>query len=139
MSDAIKKAIDTYYQAWNTGEVDLLDEVFAPEAIVHFPPYPDTGLAGFKQYILGMRAGYPDLTVRSEETLFDEDKTSCRYSLQGTFTGRTPMVPIPPTGMKATAIGCSMIRWRDGRAVENWTVGDVLGFLQQSGVIPPMG
>lgn len=134
-----QQAIAKYLEAWNTGNLDALDEVFSPDVIFHAPPYPDMDLAGVKQYIAGMRAGYPDIRVWDEETLFDGDKTSCRYALQGTFTGHTPMAPVPPTGMQASAIGCSLFHWKDGKTVEAWTCGDVLGFLQKSGIIPPMG
>jgi predicted ester cyclase len=138
MKDQIRTAIDTYVRAWNTGEVDLLDDVFAPDAVYHIPPYPDQDRAGLKQYIAAMRAGYPDLEVHEEETLVEGDKTACRIRLEGTFTGQTPMVPVPPTGRWATCLGCSIIYWKDGRAVEAWNAFDILGFLQQSGVIPAL-
>ena len=36
-----QQAIATYLEAWNTGNLDALDEVFVPDVIFHAPPYPD--------------------------------------------------------------------------------------------------
>lgn len=35
MSDAVQEALRKSYVAWNTGDVDLLDEVFAADVTYH--------------------------------------------------------------------------------------------------------
>jgi predicted ester cyclase len=46
---------------------------------------------------------------------------------------------IPATGKRVHFVGCSVYRFLDGKIVEQWEYGDVLGLLQQLGVIPPLG
>jgi predicted ester cyclase len=37
------------------------------------------------------------------------------------------------------SVGCSVYHFRDGKIVEQWEYGDMLGLLQQLGVIPALG
>ena len=46
------------------------------------------------------------------------------------------MLPGPPSGKHATAEGCLILHWRDGKVAETWHFGDWLGWLQRIGVIP---
>jgi predicted ester cyclase len=63
-----------------------------------------------------------------------------RWTLRGIHTGDlvTPM-PLPATGKQVTMTGISIIRFAGGKAVEAWSQGDTLGFLQQLGLIPAPG
>ena len=45
----------------------------------------------------------------------------------------------PITGKQVTAVGIHIHRIRDGKIVETWAMPRYLGFLQQLGVIPPLG
>jgi predicted ester cyclase len=44
---------------------------------------------------------------------------------------------IPPTGKQVTLPGVVIDRIADGQLVESWLQADVLGMLQQLGVIQP--
>lgn len=46
---------------------------------------------------------------------------------------------IPPTGKEVTLKGCIVVHVRDGKIVEEFEYSDYLGFLQQLGVVPPLG
>jgi predicted ester cyclase len=46
---------------------------------------------------------------------------------------------IPPTGKQVTSSAIAICRIADGKIVEEWSQVDLLGMLQQLGVIPPMG
>jgi len=46
---------------------------------------------------------------------------------------------IPATGKRMTTSGISISRYEGGKAVEEWVRWDSLGWLQQLGVIPPLG
>ena len=60
MSDAVQEALRKSYVAWNTGNVDLLDEVFAADVAYHFASFPDMDLAGLKEVVAATRMGQPD-------------------------------------------------------------------------------
>jgi predicted ester cyclase len=46
---------------------------------------------------------------------------------------------IPPTGKEATLTSTDIYRIVDGKIVEQWTEADMLGLMQQLGVIPAPG
>jgi predicted ester cyclase len=50
----------------------------------------------------------------------------------------SPTLSIPPTGKQIKMSGCSVYHWRDNRIFEQWEYSDMLGLLQQLGMIPAM-
>jgi predicted ester cyclase len=46
---------------------------------------------------------------------------------------------IPPTGKKAVVRGFTLNRLEDGRIIDAWDNFDIMGMLQQLGVIPSGG
>ena len=56
-----------------------------------------------------------------------------RLTFTGTHTG--PWMGIPPTGRPVTVKGMALYRLQDGKIVEQWTIGDTLGLLQQLGAV----
>jgi predicted ester cyclase len=46
---------------------------------------------------------------------------------------------IPPTEKSMSVMGITINRIAGGKAVETWTNFDMLGLLQQPGVVPPAG
>lgn len=61
------------------------------------------------------------------------ERTTERGTHQEAFLG------IPPTGQQVTLKAIVIYRIADGKIVERWAQVDTLGFLQQLGVIPPLG
>ncbi len=45
----------------------------------------------------------------------------------------------PPTGNRVTVTGMDMVRVAEGKIVEWWHIEDMLGMLQQLGIVPPPG
>ena len=60
-----------------------------------------------------------------------------RYTFRGTHTGN--FMGIAPTGKQVTQTGITIIRFANGKAVEQWANSDDLGLLQQLGVVPAPG
>jgi ketosteroid isomerase-like protein len=139
VSSSKQKMAQKSYEAWNTGNVDLLDEVCAPNLVYHLPPFPDMDLAGLKEYVTGLRLGFPDFKVWEDEFIDGGETTVTRYTNTATFTGETPAMPFPPTGASSTTTGAVVAAWRGGKMVEVWHFHDMLGDFQQLGIIPPMG
>jgi predicted ester cyclase len=122
------------------GKLDKCGEFYAADVLYHMPPFPDIkGLEGVRQMLGAFNMGFPDFQSTSEEDVIVGNTTIVRWICTGTFTGQTPLMPIPPTGKKATAPVCIFAHWKDGVMSEVWHYGDWLGWLTQFGVIPPMG
>jgi ketosteroid isomerase-like protein len=137
---SIAEAVAKFRDAWNTGNVDILDQVCAPDVVVHMPPFPDMDLGGLKQAILATRTSDSDFNIWEEEQFTEGETTCSRWTCSSTFTNVNPLMPgLEPTGKGQTTSGATIYNWEDGRAVEVWGFTDVLGMLQQQGVLPPLG
>ncbi len=66
--------------------------------------------------------------------------TGTRWTFRGTNTGDivVPM-PLPATGKQVTVSGIAISHLAGNQVVEDWHQADVLGFMQQLGVIPAPG
>ncbi len=62
------------------------------------------------------------------------DKVAARMTSSGTHEGE--FVGIPPTGKRISVQHVHWFRLGDGKVVEQWSVRDDLGQMQQMGVIP---
>jgi len=118
--------------AWNTGDADLLEGIYAPDIVIHSPPYPDIeGLEAYKGYLLAVLKGYPDFQVTVVERIVEGDRQTIRWTWRGTHTG--DLFGIPPTGKEVIGTGCEVQHWVDGKVVELWKYPDELGLMQQLG------
>ena len=123
---------------WNQGKTEVLDEVFAADAVDHnAAPGQPPGREGIKLVNLGFRVAMPDMQLTVDDVVAEDDKVVWRWTAQGTHRGE--LMGIPPTGRRATISGISIDRFADGRIVERWLQMDMLGLLQQLGAIPAPG
>jgi predicted ester cyclase len=44
---------------------------------------------------------------------------------------------MPPTDKKVSFVGVGFLTIRDGKIIEQWSVNDTMGLMQQIGAIPP--
>ena len=125
-------------EVFNAGNLDLVDELVAPEFVNHDAalPEPIVGIEGTKASISGYREAFPDLHIKIEEQIAEGEYVSTRWSARGTHEG--DLIGIAPTGKQATVTGITIDRVADGRLVESWTNWDTLGMLQQLGVVPAL-
>jgi len=123
-------------ELWNKGNYDICDEVFAANCSFHDPSFPINGIAGMKQQARDLRAAQPDLHLDVQDVLADEDLTAARWTCGGTARGE--FRGMPATGKTYVMTGMTIDKWQGDRVVEEWTTYDLLGALQQLGIIPEM-
>lgn len=127
-------------KAWLEGNLDALDEVYAEDYVWHRPPFHDvSGLASVKESIGSMREAYSDLQFSYDEMVAEGDSIAYRYTMRGRHTGQSTTLSIPPTGKEVMLTGAVVVHIVDGKIVEEFESSDYLGFLQQLGVVPPLG
>jgi predicted ester cyclase len=78
---------------------------------------------------------FPDLEVKTEDLIAEEDRVVERLTLRGTHKGT--FMGAAPTGMHVSWGFINIYRIADGKVVELWSEGDHLGLMQQIGLIPP--
>ncbi len=128
-------------EVFNQGDLDLVDELFAPDYVLHDPGLPGGELRGtenFKQqWVTMFRTAFPDLQLSVEDQVAEGDRVVTRYTGRGTHQGE--LMGIPPTGNEVSVGGIIVSRVSGGRVEEEWNSFDALGMMQQLGVIPPPG
>jgi predicted ester cyclase len=92
-----------------------------------------------KQRVAGIRQACSDIQATPEEWIAEGDSIAYRWTWQARHTGQSPTLPIPPTGKEVIKKGCVVVHIADGKVVEELEYADYLGFLQQLGVVPPLG
>jgi steroid delta-isomerase-like uncharacterized protein len=136
MSAAESKAIvRRFWGVWEEGNIDLVDELLAPDYVNHTPASPDqpTGPEGVKGVVTMFRSAMPDLRVVIEDMIAEEDKVAVRYTLEGTHEGE--LFGIPPTGKRLSVKSISVERVSGGKIREHWRITDSLDMMQQLGVM----
>ena len=121
-------------EAWNNGRLDACDDIYAAHCSFHDPSFPVDGVSGLKQQIQQLRAAQPDLHMDVHDILVDGDLTAARWTVGG--TARNEFRGLPPTGKTYVMTGMTCDKWDGDRIVEEWVNYDMLGALQQLGLIP---
>ena len=120
-------------EAYNTGNLDLLDQYYASNLICHRPPYPDIeDLHSYKEWQGNFRQAFPDVKIEIVEILGDGNTVAARMTYSGTHTGILG-TDIQPTGKHVSGLGCMIWHWKGDKVVEEWEYWDELGFWQQLG------
>jgi steroid delta-isomerase-like uncharacterized protein len=134
-----KRLVRRFYQEIDAGNLDAMDELVAEDYMDHSPPpFPGfaAGREGFKQMFRLFWDATPG-THQIEDQIAEDDKVVTRLTARGVHTGDLPGIPATqkPITMTATVIH----RVENGKLAEKWSDKDVLGFLQQLGVISMPG
>ncbi len=126
-------------EALNQGNMDVLEHVLADTFTYHELTNPGvTSRDDYKQFVTALRTAFPDIHFTIEDEVAENDKLVIRWTMRGTHRGDLvmPQGPIPPTSKQVQVSGSTLIRFAEGKVVEEWQNADNLGFLQQLGVIP---
>ena len=135
-AEANKALVRRFYEEIDKGNLDILDELVAPDYLDHNPPPSpglDAGLDGLKQAFRIFREATPG-HHQIEDQIAEGDKVVTRLTSYGKHEGDLPGAPRTGNDLKMTSI--TIHRIANGKLVEKWAEKDVLGFLQQIGVIP---
>ena len=74
------------------------------------------------------------LPVTFEDLISEGSKVVGRYTFRGTHQGE--FMGIAPTGKKVEMSAITILRFDGDKCVERWNEGDLLGLMQQLGVVP---
>ncbi len=124
-----------FEEGLNQNNPRVFDELLAPNFVIYdAPPGMQHGREGFRQVVEMFRTAFPDLHVTFEQEFADGDYVMHRGYVTGTHKGEWQ--GIPPTGKQVKMKTLDIWRVENGKAVENWVQMDMLGLMQQLGVIP---
>lgn len=129
-----------YEVGFTAGNIDIMDEAFAPNYVCHFPGLPPIiGFAACKVAIGGFLTAFP-ARYTVEHVLGEGDRVVCRWSAVGThegpFTDLTdPGRVHPPTGRPVTFSATDIYRFENGKVAEEWNSIEEYGLLFQIGAL----
>lgn len=135
LSEQNKALVRRFYEEIDKGNIEVLDELVAEDYIDHDPPpFPGLppGREGLKQAFRMFQRATPGVH-RIEEQIAEGDKVVTRLTSTGKHEGDLPGAPRTGNDLKMTSI--TIHRIAGGKLVEKWAEKDVLGFLQQIGVM----
>ena len=121
-------------EAINGHDLDVIDEIAAPEIIHHAGTFPDgVGVDAVKGVLGALESGFPDVQHSIEHVIADGDLVVVRWTAQGTQSGE--FQGLAPTGKSVTWSGVNFFRFECGKIAEEWSEVDGLGRLQQLGAV----
>jgi len=119
----------------NQNHLEVLRETHAPHAVNHLlPPGAPQGIEGETILTQQFGAAFSNAHFEIESLVAEGDQVAMRYTYRGTHTG--PFNGIPATGKSFAAGGINLLRLESGRIAESYVQFDLLGLMQQLGVIP---
>jgi steroid delta-isomerase-like uncharacterized protein len=125
-------------ELWNQKNLDIADEIFATGFVNHDPSWPGvTDLESFKEWAAGWLSAAPDLEIVIEDIVAERELVAARWTCS--WTDVAGMAGSQPTGKEIVVTGMDICRVAQGKITERWWAKDVLGAMQQLGVIPPLG
>jgi steroid delta-isomerase-like uncharacterized protein len=118
-----------FEEVWNKRRREAIDEMLAPDAVVHEGRQAAKGPAGFRPFYDRMWAAFSDIHITVHDTLAEGDKVCVRWSCMMTHTGDG--MGMPPTNRQLETTGMSVVRIANGKFAEGWQSWDMLGLMQQ--------
>ncbi|NOZ60448.1 MAG: ester cyclase [Calditrichaeota bacterium] len=129
---AVRRLID---EAWNKGNLAVIDEILSPNYILHIDAPGANDREGYKQAISMYRTAMPDFQFTIDDMIAEGNKVVIRCTMTGTQKGE--LMGSSPTGKKLTMTAISIRYFENGKVIEEWVETNMLGFMQQMGIIPP--
>jgi predicted ester cyclase len=110
-------------RAISEGDLDAFDELMAPELAEEF-----------KRDLAEIRRAFPDYGGTNVDQIAEGEKVANRFVYLGTHLGE--FEGVSPTGVRVEFVGHSIDRVVEGKIVESWVEVDMLGVMEQLGVVP---
>jgi predicted ester cyclase len=112
-----------------------MDELLAPNFVNHAAvPGVTPDREGYKKFATMHHTGFPDFDVKVEDVVAEGDKVARRVTWTGTHKGN--YMGIAPTGKQVKVTVITIERIEGGKIAEQWGEADILGLMQQLGVMP---
>lgn len=116
------------------GNVEMVDELFAPDFVGHDTSDGTFGREEFRAGVLAMLAAFSDRQIVIADQILAGEKVVTRWQAAAIHAGE--LNGIPATGRRVTMTGISIDRIVAGEVVESWEITDDAGLLRQLGVLP---
>jgi steroid delta-isomerase-like uncharacterized protein len=125
-------------EVWNNGNEAVIDELLDADAeptdLMHADAEGLRGPDAFRPFYHMVRHAFPDLHIKIEDMVAEDDRVAVRCSMRGTHAGDG--MGMPATQRPVAISGMFMCRIKDSRIVEAWNNVDMMSLFQQIGSMP---
>jgi steroid delta-isomerase-like uncharacterized protein len=135
--DENKDLARRFEEAMNIRQLDILDELLAPNLVRHCQATPEINvrsLEQFKDFLRQNTAVFPDNIQTFTHILAEENWVAVWATYEGTQRGQ--MGPFPPSGKKVQFDFGALLRVEEGKIAELWVTWDNMAILAQLGHLP---
>ncbi len=133
------KALVRRFFALGPSQGDLMaaDGLLASDFALHVPLPCSPGVKGMNEVISACRAAFEHLNVTVEDMVAEGDRVAARFTARGIHKGA--FMGLPATGKSITMTGIEIFRIENGKIAELWGEANLLGLMQQLGILPALG
>ncbi len=135
MDDNKAQARRTWEEIFPSCDVEALADVIAPDVIAHGArPDEPAGIEGVRQTMLWLGRVFSDQRWEIHRVIAEGDLVTVHATHHARHTGE--LMGIPPTNREVAYDYVHMLRFRDGKATEHWSVRDSMTLMRQLGALP---
>ena len=126
----------------SSGDLGAVDQIYAPNYVHHQHHHPNDprdlhGVEAMKTFATELRKAFPDFHDTIDIQLAEEELVATRVTSRGTHKGT--FLGVEPTNKELSWTGITIDRISEGKIVESWTNWDMMGMMQQLGVVRAPG
>ena len=135
MSDQLAASKLVIEEAFNKGNMAVIDEVCSDGFCAHDPLTGDQDREASKASMSMYRGAFPDLHFTIDDAFEAGDKVVIRWTGEGTFENE--LMGLQPTHDRGNPVhGITVDRFEGGKIAESWTQWDTLTFMRDIGAVP---
>jgi predicted ester cyclase len=125
----------TFEEIFPACDVDALAEVTDRDVVEHGRrPDEPPGLEGVTRTMLWLGRVFSEQRWEIRHVVGEGDMVAVHATHRGRHTGE--LMGIPPTGREVAYDYVHLLRFRGGKAIEHWSVGDTATLMRQLGAAP---
>lgn len=118
-----------FYEMYNAHDVELLDDLLAPEYVGEVNGSKIVGLQAAKSVIGAFLTAFPDVRYDVADTVAEGDKVVVRWRASATHLGT--FGNLPPTEKHVLMVGITIFEIEGEQIRTLWNLWDVQGLLGQ--------
>jgi steroid delta-isomerase-like uncharacterized protein len=136
LQDDNKALVRHRFEEFDKGNLGVFDDLFASTYVFHA-----TGTENpltrdeMREYYRALYSAIPDLRHTLDEQIAEGDKVMTRWTARGTHSGNR-LFGVQKSGKTMTLRGINVYRIEGGKLAESHVSWDMLGLLQQLGIVP---
>lgn len=116
-------------KVWNDKEVSAIDRFVHKDVLIHSLLGDFRGTQAMKEVVQAWLKGFPDLSVKNELIISENDLVSIQWSARGIHKGE--FKGKKPTEKPVSYSGVTVYRIKNGQIIEYWAYLDMQHLLSQ--------